>query len=34
MKVAVNVPMAAAVFQESLMMCLIGMARETIERSG
>jgi hypothetical protein len=30
MEVAVNIPMAAAVFQESLMVCLIGMAREMI----
>jgi hypothetical protein len=34
MKVAVNVPMAAAVFQESLIVCLVGIAREMIERSG
>jgi len=34
MKVAVNVPMAAAVFQESLTVCLVGMARRVIERSG
>jgi len=34
MKVAVNIPMAAAVFQESLMVCLVGIAREMIERSG
>jgi hypothetical protein len=34
MKVAVNVPMAAAVFQESLMVCLVRIAREMIERSG
>ena len=33
-KVAVNIPMAAAVFQESLLVCLIGMARVMIEKSG
>jgi hypothetical protein len=34
MKVAVNIPMAAAVFQESLTVCLIGISREMVERSG
>jgi hypothetical protein len=34
MKVAVNLPMAAAVFQESLMACLIGISREMVEKSG
>jgi hypothetical protein len=28
MKVAVNIPMAAAVFQESLTVCLIGISRD------
>jgi hypothetical protein len=33
MEVAVNVPMAAAVFQESLMVSMIEMAGEMVERS-
>jgi len=33
-EVAVNLPMAAAVFQESLMEFLMEMARETVEKSG